>query len=267
MSVMQSNRTKQLLEAGGTALGCVIQQLASPEVPAILAAAGFDYVFIDLEHGCIDLQTVQALIRSSMHHGITPLVRVGELLYSLVARVLDAGAQGIILPRVEDPHLLERAVLWTKYPPIGTRGFGITPVQLNYEAHSFPEIISHLNAQTSVIVQIESEGAVARAADLISVGGVDVAMIGPADLSIALGVPGEMEHPKLLRAIEHCIDVCLQGGVVPGIQVRDLGSASRWIERGMRFVGCGTEHIFLLDRALEVGRTLRRAVSERLAPA
>jgi 2-dehydro-3-deoxyglucarate aldolase/4-hydroxy-2-oxoheptanedioate aldolase len=257
MSVMQKNRTKQLLQSGETALGCVVQQLGSPDVPAILAAGGFDYAFIDLEHGCIDLQTAQGLIRSCLGTGITPIVRVSELLYSLVARVLDAGAQGIILPRVEDPRKLEEAVAWTQYPPVGVRGFGITPVQLGYRPHSFSEIITHVNSNVLLVMQIESQLAVDRAQELLDVAGVDVALIGPADLSIALGVPGELENPKLLRAVDRCLNVCAKNGVAPGIQVRDIESASRWIQRGMRFVGCGTEHILLLDRATEVARGLR----------
>lgn len=258
VTVMQSNRTRARLEAGETVLGCVIQQLGSPDVPAMLAAAGFDYAFIDLEHGCLDLQTAQVLIRSSLTHGITPLVRVGELLYNLVARVLDAGAQGIILPRVEDPERLEEAVSWMRYPPSGVRGFGITPVQLGYQQHSFGDIIEHLNRETMVVVQIESEMAVARVDELLAVDGVDVALIGPADLSIALGVPGELEHPKLLHAVAICVEACRRAGVAAGIQVRDPESAARWMDRGIRLAGCGTEHIFLLDRAREVATKLRR---------
>jgi len=263
MTLMQKNRTKAILAAGETAIGCMIQQLASADVPAILAAASFDYVFIDLEHGSLDLQTTQVLVRSSLAHGITPLVRVGELLYTLVARVLDAGAQGIILPRVDDPRLVEEAISWTRYPPVGVRGFGISGPQLDYRPQSMADIIDHLNRETMVVVQIESQAAVDAVDELLSVKGVDVALIGPADLSIALGVPGELENPRLLAAVDKCLDSCRRFGVAPGIQVRDREAAARWIERGIRMVGSGAEHIFMLDRAREVSSALRQKTATR----
>src|SRR5512133_4104347 len=107
---MQINQTREKLVRGETALGCGLQCYRSSEIPRAFAAAGFDYVFIDMEHGSYDLETVQDMIRSSNDVGITPIVRVGELLYSLVARLLDSGAQGSILPRVEDPALLREAL-------------------------------------------------------------------------------------------------------------------------------------------------------------
>src|ERR1043166_2748041 len=99
---MRTNTTRQRLLAGETVFGCGLQVYRSPEICRTFAAAGFDYVFIDMEHGSFDLETVQDMIKTAIDAGITPIVRVAELLYSLVARLLDAGAQGIILPRVED---------------------------------------------------------------------------------------------------------------------------------------------------------------------
>src|SRR3712207_9170608 len=103
---MQTNTTREKLSRGEVALGCGVQAYRSSEIPRTFAAAGFDYAFIDMEHGAFDLETVQDMIRASLDNNITPIVRVGELLYSLVCRLLDSGAQGIILPRVEDPEIL-----------------------------------------------------------------------------------------------------------------------------------------------------------------
>jgi 2-keto-3-deoxy-L-rhamnonate aldolase RhmA len=258
MTLMRPNRTKTLLESGGIALGCGIQQFAFADIPAIFAAAGFDYSFIDLEHGSLDLESAQLLIRASLANEITPIVRVGELLYSLIARVLDAGAQGVILPRVEDPRKIEEAIRWTRFPPRGVRGFGIGGPQLGYRRHGFGDIISHVNASTLVVMQIESAIAVERIDELVSIPGVDIGMVGPADLSISLGIPGEFDNPRFLAAIERSIEACTRAKVVPGIQVRDLNSAKNWIRRGMRFVGCGAEHLLLLDRASQVATELRQ---------
>src|SRR5215475_2644075 len=102
---MPTNQTQNRLRDGQTVFGCIFQQFRSAEIPRLLAAAGFDFIFIDCEHGGFDLETIQDVVRVARLAGITPLVRVGELSYSLCARALDVGAQGIILPRVEDPEL------------------------------------------------------------------------------------------------------------------------------------------------------------------
>ena len=116
---MRENRTKARLRSGELVYGCALQQYRSTEIPRLLAAVGFDYLFIDTEHGAFNLETVQDLVSASNHAGITPFVRVGEMLYSLVTRALDIGAQGIIFPRVESPDLLTEAVGWVRYPPYG----------------------------------------------------------------------------------------------------------------------------------------------------
>jgi len=254
---MRPNLTKDRLAQNKVVLGCIMQQYRSAEIPRLFAAAGFDFLFIDTEHGGFDLETVQDLIRTSNQSGITPLVRVGELLYSLVARALDVGAQGIIFPRVEDPRVLEQAIGWTKFPPRGTRGFGISAPLLDYEQQSFPSIIEHQNANTLVVVQFESQRSMDRCDELLSVKGIDVALVGPSDLSISLGIPGEFEHSKLLDAVSKFIEVCHRHKVAPGIQVRTPALAKAWVGRGMRFVGCGSEQTMLLEKAKDTVAELR----------
>ena len=219
--------------------------------------AGFDYVFIDMEHGAYDLETVQDMIAASNHAGITPIVRVAELLYSLVARLLDAGAQGIILPRVEDPALLEGALSWMRFPPLGKRGYGVNPTMVGYESRSFTEIIDHLNRNTLAVVQFETKTAMEHADELLAAKGIDIAMVGPADLSISLGVPGQMDHPLLISTVDQLIEKCNRHGVVPGIQTRGLAMSKMWAERGMRFVGTAAEHALLLEKAKETVAALR----------
>ena len=255
---MRINHTLAHLAEGKTALGCALQQYRSAEIPRLLAAAGFDYVFIDMEHSGFDLETVQEMIAAAAHAGITPVVRVGELLYSLVARLLDVGAQGIIFPRVECPRALEEAVSWTKFPPEGKRGYGISAAMVDYEPRGFSEIIRHANTNTMVVVQFETRVAMERADELLAVKGFHVAMIGPADLSISLGVPGEFESPVVVDAIMAFIEKCSKHGIVPGIQCRGVALARKWAERGMRLVGAGGEHSLLLEKAREAVAELRR---------
>src|SRR5580692_12103456 len=136
---MQKNLVKQALSEGRMQLGCGFGFLRSPEIPRILMAAGFQWAFIDTEHGGFDLETVQDICRLSVLVGFSPIVRVAELQYSLVTRALDAGAQGIIFPRIESPEALEKAISWTKYPPLGVRGFGLTPLQVDHEKVTIPQ--------------------------------------------------------------------------------------------------------------------------------
>src|SRR5258708_1479847 len=150
---MHINKTRERLAKGETVFGSGLQSYRSAEIPRTFAAAGFDYVFIDMEHASFNLETVHDMITASVVSGITPIVRVAELSYSLVARLLDSGAQGIILPRVEDPKLLAEALSWMRFPPDGKRGYGVNPTMIDYEPRSFSEIIAHQNLNTLSVVQ------------------------------------------------------------------------------------------------------------------
>jgi 2-dehydro-3-deoxyglucarate aldolase/4-hydroxy-2-oxoheptanedioate aldolase len=249
---MRINLVKKALKEGRLQLGCGFAQLRSPEVAKMLAAAGFDWAFLDAEHGCFGQETLQDLCRAASMAGLTPFVRVADLEYALVARALDNGAQGIIFPRVESPEMLARAVSWTKFPPVGIRGFGLAAVQV-----TIPQMIEHMNEQIMVILQIETKLAVERRDELLSVPGVDVVMVGPVDLSISLGVPGDFHHPKMIEAMDQIRDSCVKHGVVPGTQTRTLALAKLWKERGMPFIGCGSETGFLFEKASEVAAALR----------
>jgi 2-keto-3-deoxy-L-rhamnonate aldolase RhmA len=254
---MLVNTTREKLVRGETVLGCGLQAYRSAEIPRTFAAAGFDYVFLDMEHGTFDLETVHDMIRASVDAGITPIVRVGELLYSLVARLLDAGAQGIILPRVEEPELLREALSWMRFPPQGKRGYGVNPTMLRYEAATFPEVIDHVNRNTLSVVQFETRTAMERADETLSLPGLDIAMVGPADLSISLGIPGQFDNPLLVSTVETLIEKCNRHGVVPGIQTRGLAMSKFWAERGMRFIGTAAEHALLLEKSKETVAQLR----------
>ena len=250
------NRVKQALKAGQLQLGMNFGQLRSAEIPKLLAAAGFHWAFIDTEHGGFDLETVQDICRAAQLSGVCPVVRVVDLNYGLVARALDCGAQGIIFPRMEDPKLLEMALSWTKFPPDGVRGYGLQPSQTDYTGAPFHEAIAHNNANTLTVLQIESRRAVDARDELLSVSGIDAVMIGPADLSISLGVPGDFMHPKMLEAMDAVRQSCEQHGVAPGTHTRNTELARFWKGRGMRFLGCGSDIAFLWERASETAKAV-----------
>lgn len=257
---MQPNSTKRTLKAGGTVIGTQVQQLRSPESGRILGVAGADFVWVDGEHGPFDQETTHDLVRAIAMGGATPIVRVADYSYSLVARALDSGAQGIIFPRAMSVDGVREALTWTRFPPLGVRGYGLGAPHLQYEKVSFPEVIAHANEHTLNIVQFEHPWAIDHAAELLAIAQLDVVLVGPADLSIALGVPGEFTHPTLVAAIDRVIHACQQAGVAPGIHLRSAALAGEWITRGMRFVSVGAEHVFMLERATEAMQTLRAVV-------
>ena len=254
---MRINSVKQALKEGKTQFGCSTSMLRSPEVPRILAAAGFAWTYLDSEHGGFDLETLQDLIRAANDSGLCPIVRVADLQYALVARALDCGAQGVLFPRVESPELLATAIRWTRFPPEGVRGFGLQPTHLGYEVIAMPEIIAHMNANIMVVLQIETKTALERIDELLSVPNIDAVMIGPADLSVSLGVPGQFEHPKLVEAIEKISDACNRHGIAPGLHMRSLKLVQYWRDHGLRFLSCNSEIGFMLEKATETVAALK----------
>ncbi|MFN8059241.1 MAG: aldolase/citrate lyase family protein [Vicinamibacterales bacterium] len=260
---MRPNTTKQTLKAGGTSIGTQIQQMTTVEAARILGVAGAEFVWIDAEHGPYHQESVHALIHALADAGATPIVRVGEYAYSLVSRALDSGAQGIILPRARDLAELREALSWTRFPPEGARGYGLGGPHVGYAKAGFPEIIAHANAHTMVIVQIENEWAVEHCDDLLELPFIDVALVGPADLSISMGIPGEVTHPRFVAAVERVIAACERRGVAPGIHLRSPAAAPDWMARGMRFVSAGAEHVFMLERATEAMTGLKQLAAKR----
>jgi 2-keto-3-deoxy-L-rhamnonate aldolase RhmA len=255
---MQPNPLKAALARGEVQVGSILGQFRSPEIPRIYKAAGFDWVFVDTEHGGFDLETVQDVCRIAGVLSLTPLVRVADVQYPLIARALDCGAAGVILPRVESPELLERAATWTKFPPVGTRGFGLTRMAVDYANASMPQMMQYANENVMTVLQIETLRAVEAREELLAIDGIDAVLVGPADLSVSLGVAGEFEHPKLMSAVESIMETCGRRKIAPGIHLRIPKLAADWRARGMRLLSCSTEATMLLERATDVAAQVRK---------
>jgi 2-dehydro-3-deoxyglucarate aldolase/4-hydroxy-2-oxoheptanedioate aldolase len=136
------------------------------------------------------------------------------------------------------------------------RGYGLTATQVEYQPLTFSQIIEHVNANTMVVLQIETRKALEAREELLAVPGIDAVMIGPADLSISLGVPGEFQHPIMVEAMEAVRDSCNRRGIAPGTQTRSAALARFWKERGMRFLGCSNETGMLYERAVELVKAI-----------
>jgi 2-keto-3-deoxy-L-rhamnonate aldolase RhmA len=254
---MNINHVKRALKEGKLQLGCSYAQLRTPAVATILGKAGLDWCYLDSEHGPFNFETLQDLCRAAIAAGMAPIIRVADIQYDLIARSLDMGAMGVLLPRIDSPELLAKAVSWAFYPPMGVRGYGLTQHNVDYEAVTLPQIMEHVNANTMMVFQIETQAALDARDELCAVPGVDAVMVGPADLSIALGVAGQFEHPKLVEAIDKIIASCVKHGVAPGIHMRPLHLAKFWRDRGMKFLSTGGDALFLYDKAAETMKALR----------
>src|SRR5207237_8913482 len=137
--VMTKNRAKARLKEGGTALGTMISEVWTDEVAYVLAAAGFDFLVVDTEHGSADTESLQRISRAARSAGIAPLVRVADITYALSARTLDAGALGLMVPHVETADDAREIVRCAKYPTMGERGFGLRSAVTDYSGASVPE--------------------------------------------------------------------------------------------------------------------------------
>ncbi|MFN7921404.1 MAG: aldolase/citrate lyase family protein [Bryobacteraceae bacterium] len=252
------NHVKKALKEGKVQYGTNFGQFRSQDVLRIFAQAGFHWAFIDTEHGGFGIETIQDLCRFGPAVGFTPIVRVADLQYSLIARALDCGSQGIIFPRVESVELLERAVSWTKFPPVGQRGFGLNAFHFDHEQMTMPQMIENVNDTTMVVLQIETVRAFEMRDELLAVPGIDAVMIGPADLSISLGIPGQFQNPKLVDTMDKIRESCDKRGIAPGTQTRTLELARFWRERGMRFLGCSSDTGMLFEKAKEIITALEK---------
>lgn len=259
---MRANRTRSILEGGKVAVGISHAQFATAEISRLFGAAGLDWVFLDSEHSQFASDTLHDLICAYRMTDVTVVVRVCDFQYDLVARALDAGAEGIILPRCEDAEQLAHAVRGAKFPPQGHRGFGLGPAHIGYQAASFADITRHCNRETLMIAQIESTRALERLPELASVEGLDSLLVGPADLSISLGVGGEWYHPRLIEAIDRVIEACQQSGVWPAIQTRNAQLAEFWIGRGMKLIGCSSELALLWSAVQGLAGRLRASAAQ-----
>jgi 2-keto-3-deoxy-L-rhamnonate aldolase RhmA len=253
---MRENRVRTALKQGESVYGTMISEIRSPAIAMVLADAGFDFVFIDMEHGAYDIQTVADIIKVARLSGLVPLVRVPDALYHLIARVLDAGAMGVMVPRVETRETVERAVAALRYPPLGERGFSAGKGNSDYKKVGIWEYARHANENVLAIMQIERKVAIDHIDDLLSVDGVDVALIGPQDLTLSLGAANPAD-PAVDAAIQKVVDSGRRNGVATGIHLQEVGQLKAWQARGMSMITCSTDLNFLMGAASGAVKALK----------
>jgi 2-dehydro-3-deoxyglucarate aldolase/4-hydroxy-2-oxoheptanedioate aldolase len=254
--MLKPNRVKQALKRGEPVVGTMISESNSTGFIWMLANVGFDYVFIDMEHGAFDLPAVADMIKVARLANLTPLVRVPDLAYHLVAQALDAGAMGLMLPRVETREQVEQFVSYIKYPPLGVRGASAGRGHTEYGGPGPQELVRHMNEHTLAVLQIERQRAVDNIDELLSVPGVDVALIGPFDLTISLGEE-RVDSPAVDAAIQKVVDAAKRHGLASGTHTGDPAVVLDWYRRGMTMLTCNSDLGFFKAGAQQTHDALR----------
>jgi 4-hydroxy-2-oxoheptanedioate aldolase len=250
------NRLKDLLASGKTAIGTLVQ-LPSPPVVEVLAQAGFDWLLIDTEHGPIDNEQLQAMIRATSQTPVTPIVRVACNLDWLAKRALDVGALGVMMPGVNNAEQALAAVRAARYPPEGNRGFGPTFAALRWGVTA-AEYAQQANDSVMAIVQIEHVDAVDRIDEILSVPGIDLALIGPYDLSGSMNRPGQVAHTEVQAAFDRVLKAANKANVPVGIFGVTADEINRYITQGFRAILAGVDVGFLAAGAKGMLSQIRR---------
>ncbi len=208
------NRMKAKLAAGGV-VTTIMVTMPSVAMVQILAGNGADCLIIDMEHGPIDIATVHAMVAATQGTGATPIVRVPWTEPWLVKPVLDTGAMGINFPMISTPELARASVAAVRYPPEGVRGVAPSYAPLRWGL-SFPEYLRAANREILNVITIEDPDAVRNLDSILAVPGIDVVAIASFDLSMAIGVPGQMDHPELQALISEAEGKVRRAGIPLG---------------------------------------------------
>jgi 2-keto-3-deoxy-L-rhamnonate aldolase RhmA len=248
--MLVENVAKKRLESGQLAASFSINRMRTADAAGIGKACGFDWLFIDLEHTPLDLETASNICVAALSAGITPIARVPGHEHHHAARILDAGAQGVIVPHVDTAEEARRAVRACRYPPMGDRSLTGPLAQLGYESPPVSEVVASLNANTLVVVMPETATAIENIDSIAAVEGVDVVMIGTNDLAANLGVPGEFGHPKIVQAYERLIAATRKHGKHAGMGgIYDHALMQKYIQMGARFLLGGSDVSYIMSAA------------------
>lgn len=251
---MRENQLKRKLHQGEVVLGPFIN-CAYPAFVEICGHAGFDFAVIDLEHGALHTLVAEDLCRAAECVGIAPIVRVRKNDAPQIQRALDIGSAGVQVPQIETQGDAEACVRAAKYSPLGSRGLSFYTRAGIYTAEG-TQISDQLNEQSLVIVHVEGKRGVDHIDEIIRVPHIDVIFLGPYDLSQSLGIPGQVQHPKVIELMQQCVTSIRQAGKVAGTFADNPEIAKQWIDAGVQYVALGVDvGIFL--RACE---TLVKAV-------
>lgn len=238
---MQTNAIKKDVMAGKTVAGAMIFEFFSPGMSAILANAGCRFVLYDMEHTGLGYETLKWLFASTRGLPIEPMVRVPRGEYTWLARALDLGARGVMIPMVESAEQARAIVEACRYPPIGRRGAAFGFAQCDYQGGDVGEKIKRYHERTLVIAQIETERGLAQVEEIAAVDGIDVLWVGHFDLSNFMGIPTQFADPRFDAAMRKVAQVAKAHGKAAGFMATDPAWVARVKDMGYTMIAAGTD--------------------------
>jgi 2-keto-3-deoxy-L-rhamnonate aldolase RhmA len=237
---------KEKLAKGDVCVGTWVT-IGHPDVPDIFEAMGFEWLIFDGEHAPLGPESLSGMIQAIDPDRICPIVRIGAAEQYMVKAALDMGAHGIICPLVNTAEDAEKVVSFAKYPPVGVRG--VAPRKAADYGLSFKEYLRTANDQTLVVAQIETKEALGNLEGILSTQGVDVAFVGPSDLTMSLGLYDDRSNPKVIEAMKTVIERCKHHGKTPGVLAATPEEVKRAVSLGFKFIGLGSDTRFMIGGA------------------
>jgi 2-keto-3-deoxy-L-rhamnonate aldolase RhmA len=254
------NGVKQKLRAGEVVYGQMILELFTSGMAQMLANSGLEFVVYDMEHGRCDIALLSEMIVSCKGTGLTPIARAPDLNTFPLSRILDLGAKGVMVPRVETGDQMRDVVAQLKYAPRGRRGVALGLAHDDYKPRG-AGYFEQADEDTLVIAIVETARALENLDAIVGAPGLDVAWMGHYDLTVSLGIPAQFDHPLFLSAMDALLASCERHGVAPGFLPATVADAAHWIGKGFRAISLGSD-VGVFSRAMSEFRT---GVVQRLA--
>lgn len=250
---MRAEKLKNRLVSGETVIGTFIRS-AEPAICEVLALCGFDFVVLDGEHSPLGIRELVDLVRAADSVNLPAIIRVSQNAPFPIMQALDIGASGIQVPQVNSAEEAIKLVSYSKYYPLGNRGFAATHRAALYGFKSPYEYTQEANANTLVVCYIETKEAIDNIEEIAKVEGIDVLFAGPFDLSQSYNVPGQINHPEVQKAIERVVTVCNSFDKAAGTIASNLEEAKNRIKLGFRYL-CYSSDLGMLT---QIGRSVVR---------
>ena len=244
---MRDNPVKAKLQRGETAIGTMLFEFFAPSIPRLLAHTGVEFAIYDMEHTGTSFETLRMLAAASRGPSPVPMCRVPATEYHFMARALDVGMVGLMIPMMESAEQARRVVDATRYPPRGRRGAGLGMGQDDYERGTLEEKIAALNERTFVIAQIESPAGLENLDAIGATDGIDCLWIGHNDLSIQMGIPGQFQSQAFQDAMSRVAEVADKYGKPCGVAAGSVAMAEEWMAKGYRAIAYGSDFRLFAD--------------------
>jgi len=235
------NTVKQKLAAGQAAFGSMVFEFFTPGIARLCANAGAEFVMYCMEHTGAGFETLKAQFALCRAIGVTPLVRVPATEYHFVARALDVGALGVMVPLVDTAEQAERIVSFTRYPPKGRRGAAFGFAHDDYQGGEVVEKMRAIHERTLVICMIETRAGLDNVEAIAAVPGVDVLWLGHFDLTNFLGIPADFSHPMYRDAVKRIAEAARKHGKAAGYMAADAALGREYLGHGYRMIASGTD--------------------------